>query len=125
MVEDQRKLLIDMPFFTYTQGGPQGPAGLSAYEIAVLNGFVGTETDWLASLQGEAGPQGDSSAVSVEFVQNTPSDVWVINHFLHFRPNINVVDNNGEVVYCQIVHNSKIQAVVTFAQPTTGVATCS
>jgi len=29
--------------------------GKSAYEIAVINGFVGTEVEWLASLQGEDG----------------------------------------------------------------------
>jgi hypothetical protein len=32
--------------------GLQGEAGDSAYDIAVANGFVGTETDWLLSLQG-------------------------------------------------------------------------
>lgn len=39
-------------------GGGVGPAGPSAYEVAVANGFEGTETEWLASLQGEEGPQG-------------------------------------------------------------------
>lgn len=29
--------------------------GYSAYEIAVINGFKGTEEEWLASLQGEQG----------------------------------------------------------------------
>lgn len=44
--------------------GPTGPAGatgsggLSAYEVAVAEGFVGDEVSWLASLVGEAGPQG-------------------------------------------------------------------
>lgn len=41
--------------------GSQGPPGESAYEIAVDNGFVGTEQEWLASLkgpQGQAGPPG-------------------------------------------------------------------
>ena len=38
--------------------GPQGEAGDSAYEVAVQNGFVGTEQDWLASLIGPEGPQG-------------------------------------------------------------------
>lgn len=44
--------------------GAQGPAGVdgaSAYEVAVANGFVGTEVEWLDSLvgaQGETGPQG-------------------------------------------------------------------
>ena len=35
--------------------------GKSAYEIAVQNGFIGSETDWLLSLQGstpEIGPNG-------------------------------------------------------------------
>ena len=42
-------------------GGTQGPPGKSAYEIAVENGFEGTEQEWLESLKGEkgdAGPQG-------------------------------------------------------------------
>lgn len=33
--------------------------GYSAYEVAVINGFSGTEEEWLASLKGEPGPQGD------------------------------------------------------------------
>lgn len=39
-------------------GGEMGPRGYSAYEIAVQNGFVGTEAEWLASLEGQPGPQG-------------------------------------------------------------------
>lgn len=35
-------------------GGGAGPAGDSAYEVAVANGFVGTELDWLDSLVGPA-----------------------------------------------------------------------
>ena len=38
--------------------GPQGPQGLSAYEVALLDGFIGTELEWLASLIGPAGAQG-------------------------------------------------------------------
>lgn len=36
-----------------------GADGKSAYEIAVENGFVGSEMDWLDSLIGEQGPQGE------------------------------------------------------------------
>ena len=32
--------------------------GKSAYEVAVKNGFEGTEEEWLASLQGPPGPAG-------------------------------------------------------------------
>lgn len=47
--------------------GPVGPIGLtgttgtngnSAYQVALNNGFVGTEAAWLTSLIGAAGPQG-------------------------------------------------------------------
>ena len=38
----------------YTSSG-SGTAGKSAYEIAVDNGFVGTETEWLESLKGKQG----------------------------------------------------------------------
>lgn len=43
-----------------TQPGPPGP---SAYEVAVENGFVGTEAAWLASLQGADGDPGNDSTV--------------------------------------------------------------
>ena len=34
--------------------------GLSAYQIAVENGFIGTESEWLLSLVGEKGDTGDA-----------------------------------------------------------------
>ena len=37
----------------------RGLPGKSAYELAVENGFTGTESDWLASLKGSQGPQGE------------------------------------------------------------------
>lgn len=40
------------------EDGAPGAAGLSAYEVAVSEGFVGTEAEWLASLVGPEGPQG-------------------------------------------------------------------
>ena len=42
-----------------TVPGPAGADGASAYEVAVQNGFVGTEAQWLASLVGPPGPQGE------------------------------------------------------------------
>ena len=38
--------------------GPQGPDGDTAYEAALDAGFVGTEAEWLSSMQGVAGPEG-------------------------------------------------------------------
>ena len=37
--------------------------GLSAYEVAVKNGYVGSEAEWLASLKGETGAQGPQGPV--------------------------------------------------------------
>lgn len=38
--------------------GPIGAPGKSAYEIAVDNGFEGSQQEWLATIQGVEGPQG-------------------------------------------------------------------
>ena len=58
-----------------------GSNGLSAYEIAVKNGFTGTETQWLDSLkggqgiQGEQGIQGNMGGVpSIKKI----GDVWYV-----------------------------------------------
>ncbi len=61
------------PGFSISLSGPQGPKGdvgdqgiqgvqgiqgISAYEVAVADGFVGTEVEWLASLKGNTGDTG-------------------------------------------------------------------
>ena len=53
------------------------PAGKSAYEVAVDNGFVGTEPEWLASLVGPAGPQGiqgDAGPQGIQGIQGPEGD---------------------------------------------------
>lgn len=44
--------------------GDQGLTGLSAYQVAQLNGFTGTEAEWLASLQGADGADGAPGVVA-------------------------------------------------------------
>lgn len=39
---------------------PTGQEGLSAYEVAVKDGYVGTEEEWLESLHGEKGENGEN-----------------------------------------------------------------
>ena len=41
------------------QSGSIGADGKSAYEVAVDNGYVGTEQEWIKSLKGEQGEKGD------------------------------------------------------------------
>lgn len=55
------KAVINIP------GG--GADGKSAYEIAVENGFSGTEEEWLASLVGPEGPEGPMGPVGVPDVE--------------------------------------------------------
>lgn len=45
-----------------SETGTPGKDGKSAYEIAVSNGFEGTEEEWLASLKGAKGDPGDDGA---------------------------------------------------------------
>ena len=55
--------------------GPQGVAGPSAYQIAVSNGFVGNEQDWLNSLwgpQGIQGPVGPQGGAGPQGIQGLP-----------------------------------------------------
>jgi hypothetical protein len=42
--------------------GSQGPNGFSAYQVAQIEGFTGTEAEWLASLVGDTGPAGPGVA---------------------------------------------------------------
>ena len=58
--------------------GDTGPAGIkgdngsSAYQVAVDGGFVGTESQWLASLVGPQGPQGDVGPKGPQGIQGPP-----------------------------------------------------
>lgn len=55
--------------FPITNGdnGQDGAEGLSAYEVAVNGGFVGTELEWLESLKGVDGVDG-SNGISIDHV---------------------------------------------------------
>lgn len=46
-----------------------GVAGDSAYDVAVDNGFVGTEEEWLESLVGPQGPQGNQGSQGIQGIQ--------------------------------------------------------
>ena len=45
--------------------GTAGKDGKSAYEIAITNGFTGTEAEWLESLKGEPGKDGTGSGGTI------------------------------------------------------------
>lgn len=49
--------------------GPKGEAGDSAYQVAVTNGFKGTEQEWLTSLKGPKGDPGQAGAQGTQGAQ--------------------------------------------------------
>lgn len=58
-------------------------AGKSAYDIAVENGFVGTEAEWLASLKGDTGAPlnllgSKNSTGELPMTDNTAGDAWIV-----------------------------------------------
>ncbi len=59
------KYLTNDGSYKEIQGGI-GQDGKSAYQIAQDNGFVGTETEWLASLKGEDGPPGPQGVQGIQ-----------------------------------------------------------
>ncbi|MGL5745029.1 MAG: hypothetical protein ACRCXX_07760, partial [Cetobacterium sp.] len=52
--------------------GQPGPAGLSAYDIAVQNGFKGTQVEWVAYLKGEDGTDGKPGINGANGVDGAP-----------------------------------------------------
>jgi len=54
--------------------GRDGADGLSAYQVAVENGYVGTEQEWLLSLKGEHGEQGIQGIQGIQGVQGIKGD---------------------------------------------------
>lgn len=63
--------------------GPNGEDGLSAYQIAVELGFVGTEEQWLASIEGPqgpiglTGPKGDTGPAGQTGLQGNPGPAGI------------------------------------------------
>lgn len=95
--------------------GALSAAAKSAYDLAVENGFTGTVSEWLASLEGDAGPAGPSGPSGpagpegtppnpVTFTQYVPSDTWVFaNPRPYSKPDVDVYID-GEIVSAGITH---------------------
>lgn len=66
---------IDDAIGKVVSGGTIGKDGKSAYEVAVANGFVGTEAQWLASLKGKNGTDGKDGAPGKNGAQGAKGDM--------------------------------------------------
>ena len=55
--------------------------GKSAYELALDGGFVGTVSEWIASLEGDKGDQGNQGNPGIVYQPEEPTDpdtfVWI------------------------------------------------
>lgn len=101
--------------------GPQGelgPTGLSAYEVALLEGFIGTEAEWLESL---VGPQGATGG-SYTHVQGSTAAVWTVVHNLGYRPNVRTVDTLDRPVIGDVEDIDTNSLTITFVVAMSGKA---
>ena len=74
-------------------GGGSGAAGKSAYEIAVDNGFVGTETEWLESLKGAEGTDG---ATFTPYVSSSGELSWTNDGDKKNPATVNIKGSKGD-----------------------------
>lgn len=62
---------IDGTDGTNGTNGSDGAPGKSAYQVALDNGFVGDQTQWLASLKGSTGDKGDKGDQGDSLIKGT------------------------------------------------------
>ena len=85
--------------------GPQGDTGKSAYQIAVDNGFNGTESEWLASLNGDLG----ELVTEENTVPNEFDGVYIPNFGLDFNntgARVLANDGNRKIIVLPIEPNT-------------------
>lgn len=61
-ISSDNTITVGIPSTGNGVAGPRGEKGYSAYELAVKNGYTGTEKEWLAYLKGDKGDKGDTGA---------------------------------------------------------------
>lgn len=100
--------------------GLEGKQGDSAYEIAVKNGFQGTEQEWLDSLAQTGG------GVDRYYTQSfTVSDNVLVQHNLGKQPAVSIVDSAGDEVIGSVEYIDNAQVRVRFAAPFSGRVICN
>src|SRR5690606_27007085 len=95
------------------------------YEIWKKNGNIGSELDFLESLKGEKGEDGNAGSDSDKnwvHDQFTPESVWVINHPLNKKVAVTVTDTAGTVVEGEVTINDGTMVIVKFNAPFKGEA---
>lgn len=115
--------------------GEKGADGKSAYEVAVDNGYVGTEAEWLQSLIGQQGPQGIQGDPGIQGLQGPQGDPGTTNYNdLINKPTLgsaaekdstdNVRPNNRGLVESHAVY-SAINSALSSVYQARGSITCA
>lgn len=86
----------------------EGPRGLSAYEIAVANGYSGSQADWEKSLIGPRGPQGEQG------IQG-PAGIGLVNKSEWVSGTTYTQDN---YVFATSSHNSSVNSLYVLLDTT-------
>lgn len=117
-----RSAETDEDILLVTTSGPTGatgPQGLSAYDLWLQSGQVGTVDDYLDSLIGPVGPSGQS----YRHIQDIATTEWVIDHNLGYQPGgITVQDSAGTTWEGDVTHPSPNTVHVSFQVPLSGTA---
>lgn len=107
----------------------QGVAGLSAYQIAVAHGFVGTEADWLASLGGGGTPTWNSILNKPDlsaYQDYSNTTLIVFNHDLRKYPAVYIEDTGGNRWSPKTIdYPTLAQVIITFDNLFSGRVTLS
>lgn len=101
------------------RAGRDGSDGRSAYEIALANGFVGTEAEWLASLNGSGSGGSDAN-----YVQNfIAQSVIYVTHHLGKLPSVTIIDTAYDEVEGSVQHHDTSSLTVILSSPMSGTIT--
>jgi hypothetical protein len=103
--------------------GADGADGLSAYEVAVAEGFVGDETAWLASLVGADGADGAPGADGADGApgaDGSDADVTMANVTAALYPLNTVAASGATETLLMGVNDVTMDENCTFTFPTVG-----
>ncbi len=75
------------------------PTGNSAYDVAVKNGFIGTEEMWLASLRGDSGVIASTLGMFTIWMDNSTGEIWCDFIDNGEVPKFEYNRNTGEIYY--------------------------
>lgn len=116
---DGEIVVVYEPEIVFVETSEQGPRGLSAYQTAVANGFIGTEKQWLQSLVGAPGIGG----LVYEHQQPTAATTWTINHnFGRKAASVSLYSTGGALIIGEVTNINNNQSVASFDTPIPGYA---